>query len=134
LNIFKLFNRITVSLVDKLQVYKGRAGKYLSHFKHYVDDAGVIVDVGCGEGVFSRALACQGRLVIALALEIRLLREIENSHVEKVCADAHHLLLHDGSVDCILSLLEHLKNPGKCVEELLAHNALSMTLQSPKHC
>ena len=120
MNIFKLFYRITVSLMDKLQVYRRRTDKYLSHFKHYVGDAGVIVDVGCGEGVFSRALACHGRLVIALDLEIRLLREIENSHVEKVCADAHHLPFHDGSVDCVLSLslLEHLENPGKCVEEL----------------
>jgi len=103
LNIFKLFYRIAVSLLDKLQVYRRRTDKYLNHFKHYVGDAGVIVDVGCGEGVFSRALACQGRLVIALDLEIRSLREIENSHVEKVCADAHHLPLHDGAVDCVLS-------------------------------
>jgi len=37
-----------------------------------------------------------------------------------VCADAHHLPLRDGSVDCVLrlSLLEHLKNPEKCVKEL----------------
>ena len=51
--------------MSKLQIYRGRTGKYLSYFKYYVDDARIIVDVGCGEGAFSRALACRKRLVIA---------------------------------------------------------------------
>jgi len=120
LNIFKLFYHIVVGLMGRLHVYEERTGKYLSYFKHYVSNARVIVDVGCGAGAFSRALARQGRLVIALDIEERLLREIENPYIEKVCADAHHLPLRDGSVDCVLclSLLEHLKKPEKCVEEL----------------
>ena len=67
-----------------------------------------------------RALACEGRLVIALDIEKRQLREIENSYIERICADAHHLPSSNGSVDCILSLwlLEHLKDSEKCVEEL----------------
>ena len=56
---------MAVSLLSRLHVYEERMGKYLSCFKHYVDDARVIVDVGCGEGAFSRALACRKRLVIA---------------------------------------------------------------------
>ena len=78
------------------------------------------MDVGCGAGAFSKALACEKRLVIALDIEKRLLKEVQGSYVERMCADAHNLPLRDGSVDCVLSisLLEHLENPAKCVEEL----------------
>jgi 2-polyprenyl-3-methyl-5-hydroxy-6-metoxy-1,4-benzoquinol methylase len=95
---------MAVGLVSRLHVYEERTGKYLSYFKHYVDNAKVIVDVGCGTGAFSKALVRQGRLVIAIDIERRLLREIENSYIEKVCADAHNLPLRVGSVDCFLSL------------------------------
>jgi len=120
LNIFKLFYHIAVGLMSRLHVYEERTCKYLSYFKRYVNNAKVIVDVGCGAGAFSKALARQERLVIAIDMEKRLLREIENPYIERVCADAHHLPLRDGSADCILclSLLEHLKKPEKCVEEL----------------
>ena len=43
-----------------------RTGKYLSYFKHYVDSARMVVDVGCSADTFSRALAHRQRLVIAL--------------------------------------------------------------------
>jgi ubiquinone/menaquinone biosynthesis C-methylase UbiE len=104
LNIFKLFYGVVVGLLSRVHAYEERTGKYLSHFKHYVDDAEVIVDVGCGSGAFSKALARQNRLVIALDIEGGLLREIEDSYIEKVCADAHHLPFRDGSVDCAISL------------------------------
>ena len=38
----------------------------MSYFKHYVDSARMVVDVGCGADTFSRALAHRQRLVIAL--------------------------------------------------------------------
>jgi ubiquinone/menaquinone biosynthesis C-methylase UbiE len=120
LNIFKLFYGVAVGVLSKFRAYEGRTGKYLSHFKHYVDDAEVIVDVGCGAGAFSKALACEKRLVIALDIEKRLLKEVEGSYIERMCADAHNPPLRDGSVDCALSisLLEHLKDPRRSVEEL----------------
>ena len=48
---------MTVDLMDRLRVYEERAGKYLSYFKYYVDSARMVVDVGCGADIFSRALA-----------------------------------------------------------------------------
>jgi ubiquinone/menaquinone biosynthesis C-methylase UbiE len=104
--------------LGRLHIYEERAGKYLNYFKHYVDDARMVVDVGCGTGAFSKALAsCEG-LVIAIDIESSLLRGIVNPYIDKVCADAQELPLRDGSVDAALSLLEHLGNPDKCVQEL----------------
>jgi ubiquinone/menaquinone biosynthesis C-methylase UbiE len=95
---------MVVGLLSRLHTYEERTGKYLNYFKHYVDDARIIVDVGCGTGVFSKALACWERLVIAVDIESRLLREFKGSYIEKVCADAQQLPLRDGSVNAVLSL------------------------------
>jgi len=120
LNIFKLFYGMVVGLLSRLHIYEERTGKYLNYFKHYVDDARIVVDVGCGTGDFSKALASNRHLVIASDIESRLLGEFEDPYIEKVCADAQELPLRDGSVDAVLSLslLEHLGNPDKCVQEL----------------
>jgi ubiquinone/menaquinone biosynthesis C-methylase UbiE len=94
---------MVVGLLSRLHIYEERTGKYLNHFKHYVDDARIVVDVGCGTGAFSKALASNRHLVIALDIESRLLREFEDPYIEKVCADAQQLPLRDGSVDAVLS-------------------------------
>jgi 2-polyprenyl-3-methyl-5-hydroxy-6-metoxy-1,4-benzoquinol methylase len=95
---------MVVRLMSRLHVYEERTGNYLSHFKHYVEDARIVVDVGCAVGAFSKALARQERLVIAIDIESSLLREIENPYIEKVYADAQQLPLRDDSVDAVLSL------------------------------
>ena len=69
MNIFKLFYHIAVGLMGRLHVYEERTGKYLSYFKHHIGNAKVIVDVGCGAGAFSKALARQERLIIAIDVE-----------------------------------------------------------------
>jgi len=102
LNIFKPFYSKVVGLMDRLHAYEERTGKYLGHFKQNIDGAKIVVDVGCGIGAFSKALACGKRLVIALDLEKRL-EGIENPYIESVRADVHHLPFRDGSVDCVLS-------------------------------
>ena len=117
--------------MNRLHVYEERTDKYLSYFKHYVNSARVIVDVGCGAGAFSKALACGKRLVIALDIEEGLLKEVQKPYIERVCADAHHIPLREGSVDCVLtlSLLEHLEKPEKCVKELyrvLRHGGIAI--------
>jgi len=51
------YGGIIVLLVCRLHIYEERAGQYLGYFKHYVDSARMVVDVGCGADIFSRALA-----------------------------------------------------------------------------
>jgi len=104
LNIFKFFYDKVVSLMDKLHVYEERTGKYLGYFKQNIDDAKVVVDVGCGTGAFSKALVSEKRLVVALDIDEGALRKIKDSRIERVCGDAHYLPLRDGLVDCVLSL------------------------------
>jgi 2-polyprenyl-3-methyl-5-hydroxy-6-metoxy-1,4-benzoquinol methylase len=73
LNIFRLFYGVVARLLSRLHIYEERTDKYLNYFKHYADGARIVVDVGCGIGAFSKALACEKRLVIALDIESRFL-------------------------------------------------------------
>ncbi len=120
MNVFELIYRLATSLLRRLRVYEERTDRYLSVFEEYIYATGVILDAGCGSGVFSRSLIGGGRLVIGLDIDFEALGKLGRSSVERVCADAHHLPLRDCSVDFVLSLslLEHLKYPEKCVEEL----------------
>jgi len=121
LSVVKLFYRSVVGLLSKLRVYEERTDTYVRLFERWISSAGVLLDVGCGTGAFSRAVASGGRLVVALDIDESVLRKIDASEsIERVCADAQSLPFRDGSVDCALaiSLLEHLERPEKCVEGL----------------
>jgi len=109
---------MTVGLMDRLHVYEERTGKYLSYFKYNVDGARIVVDVGCGAGTFSRALGCRQRLVIALDVEIRLLKEIENCILKEYARMPIPSQRRLGGLRS-LSLLEYLENPEKCMKEFL---------------
>jgi len=89
-------------------------------FRPYVNNAKVIVDIGCGAGTFSKVIADGKRLIIALDIQVKLLRGIEGPSIEKICADAHYLPFREKSIDCALSisLMEHLEDPERHVKEL----------------
>jgi len=70
--------------MGKLHVYEERTDRYLSYFKHDVERAKIIADIGCGPGTFSKALARENRLVIALDIDEEMLKEIKDSRIEKV--------------------------------------------------
>ena len=65
--------------MNRFHVYEERTDKYLSYFEHYINNARVTADIGCGAGAFSRALACGKRLVIALDIEEGLLKEVKKT-------------------------------------------------------
>ncbi|MEM0317395.1 MAG: hypothetical protein QXO97_05345 [Candidatus Nezhaarchaeales archaeon] len=55
-----------VSLMNRLGAYGKRTNKYVDCFRPYVSNAKVIVDIGCGTGTFSKVIADEKRLIIAL--------------------------------------------------------------------
>ncbi len=107
-------------MMRKFGVYEKRQDEYLKYFKPYIRREDIVVDLGCGPDAFSKALTGEGRLVVALDIQERLLREIEDVGLERILGDAHVLPFRENSVDCILSLslMEHLQKPSKHLEEL----------------
>ncbi len=104
LNLFRSFYHLSVDLMSRLHAYETRMTMYLLLFKPYVEEASIVADIGCGAGVFSMALAREGRLTIALDIQGEVLRRIEGSKVERVQADAHYLPFREETIDCVLSL------------------------------
>jgi ubiquinone/menaquinone biosynthesis C-methylase UbiE len=90
----------------KTRAYEERATHYISAFSRYVNSAETILDVGCGSGVFSKALVRDGRIVIAIDINKKLLRKLGDGGVERICADAHFLPLRSQIFDRVLSLAD----------------------------
>lgn len=108
---------------------------YLNCFESYVKNAGTVVDVGCGSGVFSRAFENNQHLIVALDLDRSQLRKHKGRIVERVCGDAHCLPFYESSVDCVLSIsiMEHLLKPDlytKEVHRILRENGV-LVVQLP---
>jgi SAM-dependent methyltransferase len=109
-----------VYLLRKIRVYEERADKYTVSFRKFIDGKGYILDVGCGSGVFSKKFTVNGNSVIALDIQKKFLKEINEEGIYKVCADAHNLPFRESSMDYILSfsLIEHLQKPGEHIKEV----------------
>lgn len=88
----------------KIGAYERRMETYLEVIRRLVGYASnlAIADIGCGSGVFSRALAC-GNFVVALGINRDSLKAIKRD-VAVVNADAHHLPFKPESFDVVLSL------------------------------
>lgn len=114
-NIFGLFYQKGVNLMHRLGAYRERSSRYLRAFREYIKDSKIVLDVGCGNGTFSKALDDGNRLIVALDILMEPLRKIEGLDIKRLCADAHHIPLRGNSS---LSLMEHLEDPEKPVREL----------------
>jgi SAM-dependent methyltransferase len=71
----------------------------------------LVLDVGCGPGVYAAALARQGRRVVGLDFSRALLKSRgARGEWNAVCASAFDLPLRDGAADTtlLLSILEHV--------------------------
>ncbi len=120
MNISKLFYHTIVGLVKRLHLYETRTNMYLGYIKQYVEKSNVLVDIGCGSGVFSRAFEDGQRLIIALDVDEKLLKNIKGMTSERICGDAQCLPICTNSIDCVfsISVMEHLPKPEAYVKEI----------------
>ncbi len=85
---------------------------------------GTVVDLGCGSGQLTLALAARAERVIGVDVSATMLRELEQraaaegvTNVECVVSPIERLSLPAGSVDAVVSnyALHHLRDPDKAV-------------------
>ena len=107
-------------MLRRIGAYEHRTEAYLRIIKEFIRDLSklTIVDIGCGSGVFSIALA-KDNFVVALDIDRKPLEAIKKI-VAVVNADAHYLPFKPESFDIVLSLslMEHLEDPVGHVEDL----------------
>ncbi|MEM4489070.1 MAG: class I SAM-dependent methyltransferase [Desulfurococcaceae archaeon] len=96
---------LSTRLLRRIGVYEHRTEAYLRIIKEFIRDLSklTIVDIGCGSGVFSIALA-KDNFVVALDIDRKPLRAIKKI-VAVVNADAHYLPFKSESFDVVLSLV-----------------------------
>lgn len=89
-------------------------------FFNVLPEAGRIVDVGCGNGIWAERVATPNRSVIGLDSSVGLAKEFRERGVgPAVWADAHRLPFATGSVDALLMLwmLYHVKDKETALAE-----------------
>jgi ubiquinone/menaquinone biosynthesis C-methylase UbiE len=86
----------------------------------------MVLDNGCGSGLFSLQLAQKGALLVGVDLSFELLRaarkalKVHGSEAFFVCCDSDFLPFIDGVFDKVfaITLLQNLPNPKKTIEEM----------------
>jgi len=82
-----------------------------------------ILDVGCGAGLLTNALALEGHAVTGIDLSIQSLRVAQKRDVTQkvhyLTANAYNLPFSKKSFDvvCAMDILEHVESPEKLIEE-----------------
>ena len=88
----------------------------------YLKNAGLILDVGCGTGMFTKLLVQRAHFVVGVDLSLGMLHAAGDMPrgVSLVQADADHLPFQDGTFDVVVSitLLQNMPDPGSTVREL----------------
>jgi len=89
------------------------------------DHLGVVADVGCGPGVFTRYLRAHARTLWAVDVDSTVLRRLRarnrhNSDLRFVAAEATRLPFPESSLDTLvfLEVLEHIANDKDALQEL----------------
>lgn len=84
------------------------------------------LDLGCGEGVFTRELRLRGMEVVGLDLDASAVAAARRNmgllgiEYEALCADAQDVPFEDGSFDQVIStdVLEHVPSPEQAMREV----------------
>jgi ubiquinone/menaquinone biosynthesis C-methylase UbiE len=90
----------------------------LDFIRSHLELDGKILDVGCGNGIFTLPFADAGATVVGLDSSRYLLRQ--NPHHKLICGDALHLPFKDGSFDVVFegNVLHHVEERDRVIQEM----------------
>ena len=113
------FNRVQYR--DPLErVVTAYASPKIDYIRRVVslDNRSSILDLACGNGVFTYHLSGISHFVVGLDLSDHLL--LQNRYGQRVCADAHGLPFSDGSFDVVFeaNLLHHVEDRDPIIAEM----------------
>ncbi len=100
----------------------------INNIKKHIPEDGIVLDVGCGNGVISRALGVFGFQVRGIDVSEKTIetarRQSTLSNVQFDCVDAENMNLEQEKYDAIVcsEVLEHLYDPSELLNSL--HGAL----------
>jgi ubiquinone/menaquinone biosynthesis C-methylase UbiE len=102
--------------------------------KQHTGEIGILLDVGCGRGLYRDWLLRSGvkvGLYVGGDIDPSRLRQVRG---ERIVHDAQHLPLRDGSADCVLcsEVLEHLEKPLTALSEQLRVSRNWVVLSFPE--
>jgi len=83
-------------------------------------DGRLMLDLGCGPGVYTRTLERSGATVISSEFDLRELNRATSRIERPLVADGRQLPMADGVVDCVIcsNVLEHTPQPFAIIDEI----------------
>lgn len=92
---------------------------------HVPKNAGLVLDVGCGNGWLSQALINNHRKVISMDISLtnpeKALKNLTHPNHFGLVADVFHLPIAEETIDCVVAseIMEHVPDPATFIQNLL---------------
>jgi ubiquinone/menaquinone biosynthesis C-methylase UbiE len=112
-------------------VVRAYADPKMDFIRAHVGLNGSILDLGCGNGIFTKRLSEDGAIVTGLDLSPYLLKQNPNGLL--TCGDATSLPFQDASFDLVFeaNLLHHVDNVGAVIREMKRVSRRHVVLLEP---
>jgi ubiquinone/menaquinone biosynthesis C-methylase UbiE len=117
-------------------IYKYYVNKKISSIEKWLDNNSVLLDVGCGTGVYTDSLAKKCRTIVGMDISPRMVvkglakaKELGVNNVHFIVADAAHFPFRDQTFDLVFSvnLFHHVVEKGIVAKSFLEQKRCSRT-------